>query len=89
MDIDELKNYLKVDNDEDNDLIESLHVAAEEYMANIGISVAYEKKLYVLAIKMLVSHWYENRMIHSKKARAKLSFGLDSIILQLKLPTEI
>ncbi len=89
MDIDELKSYLKVDNDDDKDLILSLQTAAEEYLSNAGVVKKYEKELYTLAIKLLVSHWYDNRMIQSDKTQTKLSFSLDAIIMQLKLSDDV
>jgi uncharacterized phage protein (predicted DNA packaging) len=85
LNVNELKKYLRVDEDDDYDLIEDLQLAAEEYLTIAGISKNYEMKLYALAIKLLVAHWYDNRMIHSNKEQVKLSFGLDEIIMQLKL----
>lgn len=79
----EIKDYLKITDDEEDEIVESLQVAAEEYLTNAGVKKDYDKKLYVLAIKLLIAHWYDNRMIQSDKAHAKLSFSLDAIILQL------
>lgn len=85
MELNKLKNYLKVDDNEDDELIKSLCLAAEEYLSNAGIEKNYEKELYSLAIKLLVSHWYDNRMIQDVKGQRKLSFSLDVIIMQLSL----
>ena len=45
----------------------------------------YTKELYKLAIKILISHWYENRAVETAgKNVSKIAFGLDTIIVQLK-----
>lgn len=89
MDVTELKKYLNVTEDDDNGILESLQLAAEEYLNNAGVKKKYSNNLYSLAIKLLVSHWYENRMIQSDKSPNKLAFSLDAIIMQLKYAPEI
>lgn len=83
--LDELKEYLRIDGDDENALLERLVHAAENYLTNAGIKPNYCSDLYKLAITMLVSHWYENRIIeHSGRYTAKISFGFDTIITQLR-----
>lgn len=82
MEIEELKLFLRIDGAEEDALIQGLQLASEEYLLNAGITKDYSKKLYKLAIKLLVGHWYENRNIVGKAD--KIAFSLDSIILQLK-----
>ena len=53
----------------------------KRYLKNAGCVVT-EGELYNLAIKILVSHWYENREVLGKADR--LAHSLDSIITQLK-----
>lgn len=85
MDLEELKLFLRIDGEEEDLLIEGLQFAAEEYLTNAGIKMDYTKELYKLAIKILISHWYENRHVENvgKNVR-KIAFGLDTIIVQLK-----
>lgn len=80
--INELKEYLKIDSDDEDLTISGLQYAAQEYLSNAGININYEKELYKLAVKLLVSHWYDNRTILGKAD--KLPFSIDSIITQLK-----
>lgn len=80
--ITEIKSYLRIDEDYDDVLIETLIQSAEMYLENAGVKVSYNIELYVLAIKMLVLHWYENRTVIGKSEN--ISFGLESIISQLK-----
>lgn len=85
MDLEELKLFLRIDGEEDDILIAGLQLAAEEYLINAGIKRDYTKELYKLAIKILISHWYENRHVENVgKYVSKISFGLDTIIVQLK-----
>lgn len=85
MNLEELKLFLKVDDYEEDALIQALQSAAEEYLTNAGINKDYTKELYKLAIKILVSHWYENRAVETiGKNVSKIAFGLDTILTQLK-----
>lgn len=85
MNLDDLKLFLRIDDYEEDNLIQGLQLSAEEYLTNIGIKKDYSKELYKLAIKILVSHWYENRSVETVgKNVSKIAFGLDTIIIQLK-----
>lgn len=86
MELTEIKQYLKVESNEEDMLLMSLQVAAEEYMSNSGVNKDYTKELYKLAIKLLIGHWYDNRVLVGKTD--KLAFSLDSIIFQLKYNQE-
>lgn len=83
MDVKELKAYLRIDITDDDNLLTSLQKAAEGYLDNAGITKDYSNELYKLAIELLVSNWYENRLIASEKALSKIPFGLETIIVQL------
>lgn len=84
MELDELKLYLRASGTEEDQLITGLQLSAEEYLKNAGVNIDYTRELYKLAIKILVSHWYENRAVQSEKSISKMSFSLDSIIFSLK-----
>lgn len=85
MDLTEVKLFLKVDHEEEDEFIQGLQLSAEEYLTNAGIKKDYNKELYKLAIKMLISHWYDNRSVELiGKNSSKISFGLGNILLQLK-----
>lgn len=85
MNLEELKLFLKIDDYEEDNLVQALQLSAEEYLSNSGIKKDYSKELYKLAIKILVSHWYENRSVETVgKNVTKIAFGLDTILIQLK-----
>lgn len=78
--LDEVKNYLRVDGDDDDALIESLITSSAAYLTNAGAQD--DGNLYKLAQLMLISHWHENREPTGKAD--KLAYGLAGIILQLQ-----
>ena len=84
--LEEIKEYLRIDDDIEDSLINSLIESANIYMVNAGVK-NFENDLYKLAIKMLVLHWYENREIIGEAK--KLAFSLDNIITQLKYCYEV
>lgn len=85
MELEELKLFLRIDDNEEDIIIQALQLSAEEYLTNAGINKDYTKELYKLAIKILVSHWYENRAVETiGKNVSKIAFGLDTILIQLK-----
>lgn len=85
MNLEDLKLFLRIDDYEEDNLIQALQLSAEEYLTNAGIKKDYTKELYKLAIKILVSHWYENRSVETiGKNVSKIAFGLDTILIQLK-----
>ena len=85
MELEELKLYLRVDGTDDDTLISGLQLAGEEYLTNAGITKDYTKELYKLAVRLLVGHWYDNRIAVNVGSISKnLEYSLSSIILQLK-----
>ena len=88
MELEEIKQFLKVEGEEEDDIIQGLQLAAEEYLENAGIQKNYRKKLYKLAIGMLITHWYENRCIEVSARANKICYGIDTIIMQLRYSKE-
>lgn len=80
----EAKRYLKLDvdyTDEDDD-IQPLIDAAEKYLLNADCTLNPDDAVAIMAIKMLVNHWYENR--EPVGSGNKLAYGLQSLITQLQ-----
>lgn len=85
MELKEIKDFLKIDTSEEENFIGSLQSAAEEYCKNAGVQPMSDSKLYDLAIKMLVSHWYENRNVVAVGTITKImEFSLNNILTQLR-----
>lgn len=90
VDLQTMKGYLRLESDdvEEDALIEDLIEAAEEYVMK-GTGFTFEKEQpqrAKLIVKMLVSHWFDNRAIvtSSHVAVNKLKFSVDALIEQLK-----
>lgn len=92
MQLKEAKEFLRVDGEEDDVLISSLLLATESYVENAtGITreIIGDKEqllqLYNLTLKLLLTHWYENRSAETTGPNFhKLSFSLDTLFLQLE-----
>lgn len=66
MTLKEVKGYLRVDDDmtDDDELIQSFMTAAQTYIVNqTGKTYDPTSDIWNTCIKMLVSHWYENRLL--------------------------
>lgn len=82
----EAKEFLRVDHDEEDASINGLLQASEGYIINaIGVKEITDdrqKELFKLAQKLLIAHWYENREVIGKTDKA--AFSLSSILVQLQ-----
>ncbi|RXI58983.1 head-tail connector protein [Clostridium tetani] len=91
MDLNEVKEYLRIDEEDEDSTLSSLLFAAKSYIKNgTGLTEDMIKddetlELYKLCLKILISHWHENRAIETTGPNFhKLSFSLESILLQLE-----
>lgn len=90
MELEEIKLFLRVDSDDEDTLIQDMQSAAEIYLLNAGVTQTYDNKLYCLVVKMLITHWYENRSVILIGSISKaLEYSLSSIILQLNYTSEV
>lgn len=80
-DIEMIKQYIRIDTEDDDILLEQLKQSAEEYLKNAGVIVGYENPLYCTAINMLVANWYDNRDVISGKDTLSIQFK--NIVSQL------
>lgn len=79
----ETKQYLRVDNDEDDTLITSLIDAAETYLSNAtGNQFDDTNSLAKLFCWTLVTDWYENRE-HVGRTSDKVRPIIESMLAQL------
>ena len=88
----EVKEYVRIDIDEDDQLLETLIAAAEEYLKNAtgkeypetdedGNKIKYElEKIY---LQLLIAYWYEKRT-PAGGVGEDFSFMAKSIMLQLQ-----
>ena len=81
--LEEVKGFLRIDGSEEDVFLSSLILASKEYLKNAtGLTVDETNDLHKLAVNLMVSHSYENRLpIGDGDA---LAFSLESIITQMK-----
>lgn len=85
MELSEVKNYLKVDLDDDDSLISMMITAAEHYLINAGVTIDNTDPLVKVALLALICDWYENRSTFSESIHAKeVGISINMIITQLK-----
>lgn len=94
--LDELKEYLRIDGDDEDRSLLSFVSAAQIFLENAGVKQPSDYYLNIdekdvfaqhrLAIMILATHYYENRIAYSSgnKYSNSLPYGLESMILQLK-----
>ena len=84
--LEETKQYLRVDGDDEDALITSLITAAEEYLKNAtGIQFDDTNSLAKLFCWVLVTDWYENReYTFTGKVSEKVRPIIESMLTQLK-----
>lgn len=77
-----VKNYMKIDDtdNEEDTLVSSLILASKISLTNSGVNVDENNELHKLAIAMLTSQRYEDRL---GKSTANNSFIINSLITQI------
>lgn len=86
MTLEELKQFIAVDFDDDDSLIAFLQETAEEYVQNaVGERLPKDSKLYKHALAILVGHWYDNREAYKTGTNSyTVPDSFQSIIHQLR-----
>lgn len=99
MNINEVKEYLRITNDDDT-LLTALIIAAEQYVMSVtkktkvivtnsdGIQETNDIKndsLFQQCVKLLVCHWYENRGVEFAGSTSRISFSVDAIVSHITI----
>lgn len=92
--LDEFKEYVRVDGDEENQSLSTFLATAQLVLKNGGVKLPEDYYLNIngqdvyaehrLAVLILASHFYENRQIASQNAQNQIPFSVQTLILQLK-----
>lgn len=89
MTLDDVKSYLRIDFNEDDEMIKQMMMAAEGYIIN-AVGKYDEKNAKANMLYMaLVQDLYDNRtLMVTEQQRKRMSYTYASIILQLQYQTE-
>ena len=85
MDLGMVKQYLRIDDDTDDELLKLMMAAAEQYIIDaVGRYDPTDYKAQLLYVAIVLD-LYENRVLNVKEAdRQRMSYLFGSIILQLQ-----
>lgn len=84
MELSELKNYLRIDHDLDDNLLGMLKSTAEKFiLSSIEVKETDDER-FDHAVTLLVSNWYDNRIATTEKAMQEIPFGVTALIHQLR-----
>lgn len=85
--LNEIKQYLRIELDyiEEDELLNELILVSEEYIKNAtGFTFATEiPEIAKHIVRLLVSHWYENRAIETNQMTNKIDFTVKTLLSQL------
>jgi len=82
--LEETKIWLRIDQEDEDELIQMLILSAENYLKNAtGIDYDSENKLAKLFCLILITDWYENRELIGHKVSDKVRFTVQSMLAQL------
>lgn len=85
MKLEEIKNFLRIDGDDDDEFLLLLMDAAKEYVTH-GIGRCDESSARVkLVLLTIVSTLYENRLFTVESANEKVQYAIRSMMMQLSL----
>lgn len=85
MDIESVKNYLRIDTDADDETIKIMMEATESFIKDaVGAYDAENPKVKMLYF-LIMQDFYENRVLVVKEAdKQRLAYVVSSIVLQLQ-----
>ena len=91
MELSEIKTYLRVDGTDEDVLLTSLISAAESFIQQTtgktlkGTANINTDELYSLCVKLMVSHWFENRAVQTNTQLNDYSFSVQALINHISL----
>lgn len=93
--LDQVKSFLRVETDEDDNLLTAQMTAAVNYLkgqiSKTKVTRSNETKpieddeLFQHAVKLMVAHWYENREIQSGRSLSDVAHTVDAIVQHIEV----
>lgn len=81
--IGDMKGWLRIDHDEDDNLLEVMIVAAEQSIKG-SIGFIPQSELGTIVKRMIITDWYENRGSFVQGSIMEMPLGVKSILTQLR-----
>jgi uncharacterized phage protein (predicted DNA packaging) len=81
--VDEIKNWLRIDHNEDDSLLEIMIIAAEQSIKG-SIGFIPMSELGTMVKRMIITDWYENRGSFVQGSINELPLGVRSILTQMR-----
>ncbi|MCO4849963.1 head-tail connector protein [Bacillus vallismortis] len=89
MDLETIKNYLKVEHEEDDRQLLRQIAAAKSYIVNAIGRYTEGHAQFEIVLQMLVAHWYEKRgMYESGTTGSSIPFTVEHLLTQLRYTSE-
>lgn len=86
MELSEIKQFLKIDNNDQDAVLTTCQAAAEQYLTNTGITKDYTNALYKVVVIAIMGAMFENPTITDIKSVENTSgIALNAIITQLRI----
>lgn len=83
MNLEELKQFLKVDSNDLDVVLTGYQAAAEEYLSNAGVVKDYSKSLYKITVTVICGKLLEDPSLLNQKDGLN-SIGLTAFIAQMR-----
>lgn len=96
MNLDEVKNYLRIDGDDEDEAIQSMLMAAISYIKRAtgknfvesedgSIGQIEDDALFCMCSKLLVAQWYENRGEQVQSSIVQVNFAVSEMLQHIEL----
>ena len=86
MTVADFKNYARIDYDDDDELIQELIEASKCYVAeSTGKNYDENNSLYVLLIKILTLHFYQNRQAISSNSVNEGPYSITNLLTHISM----
>lgn len=85
LNLEKVKRFIRVEHDEDDELLEGLMKTAGEYIEGVTGKRAEGSQAYKLAVLQLTAHWYENRIPVVSGTVADVPLTVDLLVKHIAL----
>lgn len=85
MELKRIKDYLKIDSSEEDDLLLELAATAEKYIERMTGKKNNSDRIYDLCTLYLIEHWYDNRASYQPNQQQEVPHTLNALVNHIAL----